>query len=82
MGQVAGLGFVRLVVNAEDHPPPHVHVISGRGRGEIVVRISLIDLMPLIGEGGRRSERAAKAAQRLVRAYYTGCCDEWNRLHG
>lgn len=31
----------RIIINAGDHAPPHVHVIFGKGRGSCELRISI-----------------------------------------
>ena len=81
MGEVARSGPLKVIVNTNDHPPPHAHVVKGRGRGEIVIRISLEDLMPMSIEG-RGADRVVQDAQKLVLRNFAACRDKWNEYHG
>lgn len=76
MPTVLRVGDVRVVVDANDQPPAHVHVI---GRGWAVV-INLIG--PSVREIINCSGRDARQALRTVTDHRDALLEAWKRIHG
>lgn len=74
MPTIVKIGNVSIRMFADDHNPPHFHVVTGDQQIAIAIR----DLSPLAGSMNRKSLTIALewAAINKDRLY-----DEWNRLN-
>ncbi|OFZ54963.1 MAG: hypothetical protein A2428_03050 [Bdellovibrionales bacterium RIFOXYC1_FULL_54_43] len=67
---------LKLTINADDHNPPHVHVI---GRGGIAI-INLRTFRPMIVKGFSLSD--LRKINSAVRHYAPLLLAKWDELHG
>ena len=76
MPTVLRVGGLRVVVDPNDHPPAHVHVL---GPGWAVI----IDLIRLqVREAINCGEREVRRAMRLIDEHRDELIDAWKRYHG
>ena len=68
----------RVMVNTNDHPPPHVHVIIDR-RSVLVGLDSQATCLEIRGRVSLRDERRARI---LIRANLALCREYWRKTHG
>ena len=62
-------------VFADDHHPPHCHIVSAEF--EAIIRIDILGVME-----GRMTRRALETALEWVRHNRETILNEWNRLDG
>ena len=82
MGTVARSGGWQVIVYANNHEPPHVHV--RRAEGEMRVAIGVPRESPPTQYGqprGHLRESHIREAVELVAARQVDCYEEWTRLH-
>lgn len=71
----------RIVVNSNDHPPPHVHAY-GKGR-EARFRFFCPDgPVELWDHAGGWTLVELNALGQEVADHIEGCCDSWSKIHG
>jgi Domain of unknown function (DUF4160) len=81
MPTVARVRNVRVVIYANDHPPPHVHAIR---RGGAWARLALNcpdGPVTLIDQSGFRLAEISAIGE-MVAANMTAICEQWRRIHG
>jgi hypothetical protein len=73
------VGRVRIVVYANDHPPPHVHAVNdGHARfalGETPADVHLV-------ECERMSRRELRSIAEAIIARHDECLASWRMIHG
>ena len=73
------VGRIRIVVYANDHPPPHVHAVNdGHARfvlGETPADVQLV-------ECERMSRRELRSIAAALIARHDECLACWRRIHG
>lgn len=75
MPAIVVLGSVKITVYADDHHPPHFHVLTTEG--EVLVRLSTMQVM-----AGRIRAKDLRVALEWAAANRKAIEDEWNRLNG
>jgi len=71
---------MRVVVYPNDHPPPHVHVMSSDC--EAVFDLNCLDGPPVLrGSFGCNTKELGRIATALA-ASLTTLCKEWDLIHG
>lgn len=81
MPTVARAGNVRVVIYANDHPPPHVHAVR---RDEAWARLALNcpnGPVTLLDQSGFRRTEIVDIGE-TVAADLSRICDQWRRIHG
>ena len=66
----------RVVIYTQDHPPAHVHVISG-GR---FAKIALDPVLSMDNDG--YNSREVRKIERLIIENRQHLLDAWNKIHG
>ena len=73
-------GDLRIMVHVDDHPPPHVHVISAEGL--VKVRLAADADGVFLEEAGSSLKKSdLRRARRLVMRRLTTCWEVWNKYH-
>jgi hypothetical protein len=81
MPTVAQVGNVRVVLYANDHPPPHVHAIRRDGaRARLALNCPDGPVM-LMDQTGFRLAEIARIGE-AVAATLAAICERWRSIHG
>ena len=78
--KVFALGRFRVSVIPGDHLPPHVHVLTGSGSGDIMVYLDQ-NSSPRYEKNKSASEKDAKEAVKLVDATLEKCRSSWKEYN-
>jgi hypothetical protein len=73
------VGRIRIVVYANDHPPPHVHALNdGHARFALGERSADVHLV----ECERMSRRELRWIAEAIVAHHDECLAFWREIHG
>ncbi|MEX6507159.1 DUF4160 domain-containing protein [Jiella sp. M17.18] len=74
MPTIVVLGSVKITIYADDHHPPHFHVLTAEG--DVMVRLSTLQVM-----AGSIRAKDLRTAMEWATAHREVLEDEWNRLN-
>jgi hypothetical protein len=71
---------VRVVIYPNDHPPSHVHAVTGEAKARFRLNCPSGPVELMDAEGFRRS--MLDRVGREIAVHLDDCCGKWSTLHG
>jgi len=80
MPTVLRFAGLRVTIYANDHPPPHVHVIGANG--EAVFLLECPNGPPILRESRGFNRPELRQMATSLQAHISNLCEEWSAIRG